>query len=57
MAKYNLGNSVFRDTGLSSTDVVQMAADFNIKWGFPAGKGVVYDYGIWKPQKSSDSAS
>ena len=51
MAKYLLDNSVFQDTELSWTDVMQIAADFNIKWGFPIEKGVVYNYGIWKPKK------
>ena len=51
VAKYLLDSSIFQDTELSWTDVVQIAADFNIKWGFPTEKGVVYNYGIWKPKK------
>ena len=51
MAKYLLDNSVFQDTELSWTDVMQLAADFNSKWGFPTEKGIVYNYGIWKPKK------
>ena len=35
MAKYLLDNTVFHDTELSWTDVVQTAADFNTKRGFP----------------------
>ena len=51
MAKYLLDNAVFQDTELSWTDVMQIAADFNSKWGFPTEKGIVYNYGIWKPKK------
>ena len=51
MAKYLLDNSVFQDAELSWADVVQIAVDFNTKWGFPTEKGVVYNYGIWKPKK------
>ena len=35
MAKYLLDYTVFQDTELPCTDVVQIAADFNTKWGFP----------------------
>ena len=51
MAKYLLDNAIFQDTELSWTDIMQIAADFNTKWGFPTEKGVVYNYGIWKPKK------
>ena len=43
IAKYLFYNSVFQDTELSCTDVVQIAADFNAKCGFPTGKGAVYN--------------
>ena len=46
MAKCLLDIGVFQDTALSWTDVVQIAADFNTKGGFPTEKGVVYNCGI-----------
>ena len=52
MAKYLTDNAVFEDTCLSWSDIHRTAAEFNEKWGFATGNGVVYNYGIWKPTKS-----
>ena len=51
MAKYLADNTVFEDKNISWANVVATAQDFNKKWGFPTGDGVVYNYGIWKPTK------
>ena len=52
MAKYLLDNSVFQDTELSWSDVVQIAADFNTKWGFPTEKGWSTTMAFGNPRSS-----
>ena len=52
MAKYLSNSTVFEACDHSWEDVERAAIEFNRKWGFPTGDGVVYNYGIWKPTKS-----
>jgi hypothetical protein len=51
MAAYLADSSVFEEVPASWEEVVERLAEFNRKWGFPTGAGVVYNYGIWKPSK------
>jgi len=51
MAAYLADSSVFEEVESSWEDVVERLAEFNRKWGYPTGGGVVYNYGIWKPAK------
>ncbi len=51
MAKYLSDNTVFEEANISWSNVTEIAEKFNQDWGFPNGKGIVYNYGIWKPTK------
>ena len=52
MAKYLSDSTVFEACDHSWEDVEKAAIEFNQKWGFATGDGVVYNYGIWKPTKN-----
>jgi hypothetical protein len=51
MAAYLADSAVFEEVPSTWDEVVDRLAEFNRKWGFPTGSGVVYNYGIWKPSK------
>jgi len=52
MVKYLADSTVFETCDKTWSQIVSEAKEFNLKWGFKTGTGVVYNYGIWKPTKS-----
>ena len=51
MVQYLADSNVFETCDITWNQVVDKAKEFNLKWGFRTGTGVVYNYGIWKPTK------
>jgi hypothetical protein len=53
MAVYLADTCVFEPESGTWEQVEQAAVEFNMKWGFSTGRGVVYNYGVWKPKKNA----